>query len=327
MHPYKKIFLITLVITTSLALASCKVEVDKQEYTLEYNSKTYEGKYSGAMKNNLPQGEGKFVCGNEGDNNYFIYDGTWDSGEMKGNGTLTTNNYTVHFPKTNNNDAVDRTGAYNGVVIDGVANGEGSFSAKNDEGISFTYTGQWKDGLYNGQGKVVYDSKDKFKLDGNFENGEFKPSPAELIKMIGTLPSICAYTVSDEVFKHISENENVFVNHDTSGIEDLMKPDFSLEQFKKEHKVENPYYIKLNDLMVVNVTQGSGDEMYGYDFTEMLCQDSSIRPYRLYYLGHSDKLVEDNYFNAVVLPLDYSTYETVDGGKEWALVGWIVEIE
>lgn len=327
MHLNKRLLIISATILAVIALVSCKVKVENKEYTLEYNSKTYEGKYTGTMDNNKPSGEGKFVFGNEGDSNYFIYGGNWENGEMKGEGTLVTNNYTVHFPKSDDKDAVDRTGQYNGAVVDGIANGEGTFASTNDEGVDYTYKGQWKDGLYNGNGKVVYDSEKMVDLDGNFENGEFKPTPGEFIKMIGTNKATCYYEVSDKVLDYISNNEDVILRHEIDSSSDLIKADFSLERFKKDSVVNDPYFIELNNLMVVNVSQSSGSKSFGYDFTELLCQDSSIEPYRLYYFGHSDKLVENTYFNAIVLPLGYSTYETVSGGKAWALVGWIVKLQ
>lgn len=327
MYLNKRLLILSVTILAVFVLVSCKTKVENKEYTLEYNSKTYEGKYTGTMDNNIPSGEGKFVFGNEGDNNYFIYDGGWENGEMKGEGTLVTNNYTVHFPKNDDQEAVDRTGQYNGVVVDGIANGKGTFSSTNDEGIDYTYKGQWKDGLYNGNGKVVYDSDKMVNLEGNFENGDFKPTPGEFIKMLGTNKATCAYKVSDEVLDYISNNEDVFLGHEIDSSSDLIKSDFSLEKFKKDSVVTDPYFIELNNLMVVNVSQSSGSESFGYDFTETLCQDSSIEPYRLYYFGHSDKLVENAYFNAIVLPLGYSTYDTVDGGKAWALVGWIVKLQ
>ena len=52
----------------------------------------------------------------------------------------------VRFPHA------QRTGTYTGEMKDGLAHGQGTFSSKNDEGVQWTYTGAWENGMMNGLG-------------------------------------------------------------------------------------------------------------------------------------------------------------------------------
>jgi hypothetical protein len=63
----------------------------------------------------------------------------------------------------------DRTGIYTGEVVNGIPNGQGAFISKNPEGIMWTYTGELKDGQFNGNGIVEWESGDK--REGTYQNG------------------------------------------------------------------------------------------------------------------------------------------------------------
>ncbi len=57
---------------------------------------------------------------------------------------------TVRFPHA------QRTGTYTGEMKDGLAHGEGTFSSTNDEGIQWTYTGAWENGMMSGLGSTKW---------------------------------------------------------------------------------------------------------------------------------------------------------------------------
>lgn len=316
-----KAFLFMLAIILIFGLSSCKRHVENQEYTIEYNSKTYEGKYTGEFEHNMPVDEGKFVFGNEGDANYFIYDGHWEAGKIKGKGELITNNYTISYMGTNT------SGSYNGPVLDGFPHGEGTFSAEDEDKGRFVYSGEWKYGLYDGRGKMVFDDEYLPIYEGKYEKGSYLPTVAEFVRMIGTLKGLTPYTVSSKVFEFIDHNSMALVEHDLEALNEHITDDFSMSAFKKSRTIDEPILIRIKNLKVHQAEEVGKNEMYGYDYTGVLAQDNKISPYRLNYFGKSDKLIEGKYFDAVVLPLGYSTYETVDGGNEWAFTGWIVSIE
>lgn len=60
-----------------------------------------------------------------------------------------------------------RIGIYTGVLKNGLPEGNGSFQSKNDEGIEWIYTGEWKDGKLEGQGECKWE-------DGTEYIGDYK---------------------------------------------------------------------------------------------------------------------------------------------------------
>lgn len=62
----------------------------------------------------------------------------------------------------------DRDGIYTGEIdSNGLPNGTGSFSSQNDDGLKWTYYGEWKNGHFNGAGITKFD-------DGSCETGNYK---------------------------------------------------------------------------------------------------------------------------------------------------------
>ena len=59
-----------------------------------------------------------------------------------------------------------RTGVYDGEMEKDIPNGYGSFTARNPEGNSWTYTGEFVDGHFNGQGETKWDT-------GFYERGTY----------------------------------------------------------------------------------------------------------------------------------------------------------
>lgn len=72
-------------------------------------------------------------------------------GRAQGAAENVTKQITVHFR------GFDKTGTYTGEAINGVPNGTGSFTSVNDDQLEWTYTGQWKDGAFDGEGSTVWE--------------------------------------------------------------------------------------------------------------------------------------------------------------------------
>ena len=63
-----------------------------------------------------------------------------------------------------------RTGIYTGDIFEGVPNGNGSFTSRNPEGIYWTYTGAFREGLFHGEGVQEWDSGSR--REGTFLYGD-----------------------------------------------------------------------------------------------------------------------------------------------------------
>ena len=172
--------------------------ISNKEWKITYDGVEYTGKYTGEVKGGIPHGEGTFSF-NKDDVN-FLYEGSWEDGNMSGNGHLDTNNYTMHFSE------VDRTGDYSGATINGSPEGQGVFSAINDEGKEYTYTGEFRNGLFNGQGSRIMKDEDRMKLIGNFSEGNFCPSIIEGLNSLGSASPKFSIQSGSETEKIILDN-------------------------------------------------------------------------------------------------------------------------
>ncbi len=78
----------------------------------------------------------------------------------------------------------ERTGTYSGEVIDGIPNGKGSFTAQNDGGTGWTYTGDFYDGQFDGNGRTEWDSgqwEEGYYIENEISDGETYSADDKLI--------------------------------------------------------------------------------------------------------------------------------------------------
>lgn len=284
------------------------LQVTDMPLRIEYDGTQYDGLYTGSVNQSLPNGNGVFKY--EDRDLFFDYSGNWSNGALSGNGTLYSNDATVHFMD------LDRTGIYNGEVIDGVFCGQGTFSATNDEGIHYTYEGEWANGLWNGQGKQVYDSDDYFNRIGYFKNGDFTPTVIEYFTSYGTAKND-SYTISDLAQSFIEKHENLFTTNSNTDIQSYVDTSFSYTQFSKNPSKYGDHLFKVTGLFIFQVFEN--DNYWGRDSTHFLAYDRNYNIYSGLLLNKSDKIVENKRITLYALPLDFSTYEGVDGNKHWAL--------
>lgn len=125
---------------------------------------------------------------------------------------------------------------------DGKPDGIGTFTAKNSEGTKYTYTGEWKNGLWNGKGALYYLSKDYCDQIGTFKEGEFTPTVSEWFVSCGT-HSKESFELSDKTIKYLDKNANLFKKKQSGDLISKTKrisiSDFSYNKYKEEqHKYD-----------------------------------------------------------------------------------------
>lgn len=147
----KSIFLVLMIFISSLFILGCGSVKDKQ-MTLDLAFGSRAGTYSGNIKNDLPDGNGKFEYKNE-NNETTVFDGEFENGHFK-KGTLTIQSTKYGILKRDGEFKSDRL------------EGQGKFFVNN----KLYYEGDFKDGKPNGKGKR-YDENGKVIYEGNFENG------------------------------------------------------------------------------------------------------------------------------------------------------------
>jgi hypothetical protein len=276
-------------------------------YKLEYEGKKLEGLYSGSLFNNLPDGEGEFIYESKGD--YFEYSGGWKAGMLSGEGAVESNCFVIHFPD------VDREGEYKGEVIEGLPNGQGTFSAINDYNISYKYDGEWADGLFDGKGYLKYNSDEYWTLAGDFTKGDFTPTVADLFVAMGTVKN-SEYVVSRKEYDFINAHESYFTGKMQEIDDGFIDKSFKYEEFSKNSSSFELSIIKISGLRVAQVFES---EAYGYNSVFIIAEDSKHRVYYINMIGSAPLIVEGSRIQVVALPVDYFTYPNVAGTKIWAI--------
>lgn len=80
----------------------------------------------------------------------------------------------------------DRNGKYSGDMENGVPNGIGKFTSTNEEGTSWTYEGEFKNGHFEGEGKTTWKSG-QMEI-GTYKNDIIVPMKGDEIKTLYTSP-------------------------------------------------------------------------------------------------------------------------------------------
>lgn len=284
-------------------------------YVIEHNDTTYTGLYSGETKNGIPNGDGSFSFTKNDD--YINYSGTWTAGCFSGNGNLETNLYVINFP-----DGISRQGEYKGETLDGKASGTGVFSATNDSGNHYTYTGEFENGTFNGFGIRRFDDSSFNVEEGNFENGVFSPTPIQFFKYVGTSKDE-EYELTEKSATFLETHPDVFINTSIEGSNLEFEENFKYEAFAKNPSKFGDKLIKVPKLKVVQIFEHTG---LGYDYTFCIAQDSSYNVYYFYMLGFADDVYEGDRITLTALPLDYFTYPNTLGQSIWAIACAAVSI-
>lgn len=284
-----------------------EIDAEHFPFTLEWEGKEYSGIYSGTVKNALPDGTGIFDY--EDGIDFIKYSGGWACGKMSGNGELETNLYAVHFT-----DGVNRVGEYIGETFDGLAEGKGIINLENDDKIKYSYEGQWKNGLFDGYGTVVFDNENDPKDVGTFINGEFQPTPFEYFYSEGT--RACEpYNITSNAKNFLTTYPDIFTINSTDGYEIEFENNFQYNQYAKNPFKYGEKLIKVR-LSVVQIREGN---YWGADHTYLIGEDSARNVYTVNMYGFLENVVKGSSVNLTALPLAYYTYPNVAGVKIWAI--------
>jgi len=317
----KKLFRCCVVGTLLLCLTACggPREVSDMPYSLDYEGETLEGTYTGTTVEDLPSGEGTFTCTDE--DVTFEYTGTWEEGKMVGEGELEYSAYEM-----TSGEEVEYVGYYVGSVVDGLPSGEGSYESVEEDEYTFVYKGEWKNGRFNGQGKALFDSDEHYDRIGNFENGDFRPTPAEYFVCRGTM-DVQDYTVSDNALSFLEAYPDIFKNNTIEGTDVEIDSGFSYTAFAKNPAQYGDKLFAANNLRVVNITEV---ERYGGEYTHMILVREHSNGADVYYVnmyGFADGIYQGSYVTLTALPLDYFTYPNVENNAVWSIACAGVSVE
>lgn len=312
MKEMKKLVSFAAILTLTISLAACggPREVTDMAYSIEYREEALSGTYTGTTVENIPEGEGTFTCTDEGVT--FVYTGTWEAGAMVGEGQLEYSAYAMTV-----DEDTEYVGQYNGTVVDGLPSGEGTYESVDEDEVAFVYEGEWADGLFNGQGERLFDSDDYEKQIGNFEEGQYRPTPAEYFVCMGTIKDQ-DYEVTDNALKFMETYPDIFLNNSIEGTEVEVDTSFSYDAFAKNPSVYGDKLITVKNLYVVQIFE---KELYGEEVSFMILSNSAYGDdvYFVNMYGYAEGIYEGSYVTLTALPLDFFTYPNTADQRIWAI--------
>ena len=269
------------------------------------------GYYTGSVLNGLPDGEGGFDY-LKGES-YLSYQGAWKSGEISGEGELKSNVYVVHFQ-----NGIDRKGIYDGSVTDGIPCGYGEFNAVNSEGVHYKYSGEWNDGLFDGQGKMFFDSDDYFDHIGTFAEGEFAPTFTDLFVSLGTeAPKFDLSEKQIEMLNFFNENDKGDQweqSEFASFLAEYTYDSVKIAQYAKNPKEYQEKLLFLKNSKIVQINEY--DDFLGYDdvaFRTILTNQADTEVAYAYGIGETPEMYEGTNIHVWGYPLGSSSYESIGG--------------
>lgn len=275
-----------------------------------FNGKVYTGAYQGEQQDGKPHGTGTF----EGyyQKNKLVYTGQWLKGEMSGEGKVEADAYTLHFDITEG--VYDKTGSYVGDVVNGLPEGTGTFSTVNSKNVPWQYTGEWKNGAFNGQGTQSWEGDKYTSKVGTFTNNDFTPTASEAFAYTARSKD---YSISNKAKNALQKMTNCFTGKQKKGA----SPSYSLTDYidlNQYKKRPSDYGDKLIYVSHADVFQVLTWEIGNKTVEQILMETNDDTIYYGFYYGKSN-ITEGMHVSGYVLPMDWDTYESVDKRNIWAV--------
>jgi uncharacterized protein (TIGR02145 family) len=195
------------------------------------------GSYTGQWADNKYNGKGKLIDKNGGE-----YDGNFVNGKKQGNGKMTEGDVIIYNGQWANDlynghgelNMPTQTGdnPYIGDFVDGKKQGNGTQKYNHELGGVVTYTGQWANDEYNGQGKLIL--RDNKIQEGLFLNGIYQAIAKKTATTVKT--SVKEVTIGTQIWMA----ENVTVAKFRNG--DLIPQAKSIEEWKLAANKNQPVW-------------------------------------------------------------------------------------
>ncbi len=269
-------------------------------FETEFSGKKRTGEYTGENDNGTPNGKGTFVSAD--DLPALVYEGNWADGKPAGEGHLKDEGFTIRFYEEERGE-FDRVGSYDGDTLDGIPKGQGKYTAVNDEGVKWTYTGEFANGTFNGYGEQVWESDDATKYKGIFVDGTYNLTTSNILISFAEAFNT---TISETGINFLTEHNNYF-RAKTDIDPALVRDDWKLSAFKAAPQNYNDKLILLSNTPVLEVAETGTDMGHGLVF-----QDEIGTLYLAICFSKQEYNAGDVIEEAYYLPLNMFNSEGVD---------------
>ena len=266
------------------------------------------GFYTGSVAGGVMDGQGVFRCES---GRVLRYEGGFQKGEPGGSGMLSDNGFLCL-----NGDEKDR-GRFEGSTLNGLPEGQGAFRGRNSENIDYSYTGSWAGGLFDGEGKLVYQSELYYDRIGHFTAGKFSPTGMELLDCLGTAGF--RFTMSDktrtyiEKFPELLKRETLLKKCEEFEYRGEYNLYLNFPNFMSEpERFEGAFMYVFNDKILYRHTVTA----FGEDCPVGIYVGANAlyaEPVVCFFLGSCSSFDSANVFNCYGIPLGKTGYTNANG--------------
>lgn len=208
-------------------------------------------------------------------------------------------------------------GQYTGQVLDGIPDGTGTFTCQNDEGVTWSYSGEFKNGQFHGKGETVWDTG--WRECGTYTEGLFTPNTFELFDSISEVGDP-AYSISEANQAFMENNLELFpveTEDAKASMDTLIQADLTYPMMTKTlDGLEG----KLYHCASAQATQVFQDVVFGHTITSIICMDSDYNFYYICYDGTLPDVYDGTPIEFVGLPVSASGFSNVGGGTTNVIV-------
>lgn len=216
--------------------------------------------------------------------------------------------------ENNTTSSYEINGIYSGETIKKIPNGQGTFEGDiNQDGTTWKYVGEFKDGTFNGQGKM-FDSEGEETNIGTYTDGLFTPTDIERYTNYQKISLDGNCDIINKSKKFIQEYGNLFPCTDENLKYEAVELSDDSINYKQLIKNIDQYGDKLfteNNLIVYQIFE---NKYWGKTFTWILAGDIEGNAYAIIYNGSLD-IYENDKIQIRALPLTSSYFDNVAGGQ------------
>ena len=286
--------------------------------TLLWDGGEYSGIYSGTIYQGKPSETGSF-SGSNAAGQHLFWEGGWHDGAPSGEGTLQADKLVTRV------EGVSLAGTYSGEGRDGAPAGEGTFCGANAEGISFTYEGQWENGLMDGRGTLRYDSDIYYTRLGTFTEGSYAPTWLDCFETLGTYEP--EFTLTDGQRELIAQYPSLWqrashTNFSNSEYRSAADRELTLQKCFDDPQsfLDDPRWMCIYSLRVISWEYGPVTEN-GMIMTRVTAADGMYTmPVRVIVPERLPSVKQGWRLNVYAIPIAVSEYTTVLGQRQKCLV-------
>lgn len=205
---------------------------------------------------------------------------------------------------------MEKTGTFSGTLVDGVPSGEGTFKSQNSEGEAWTYSGNFENGTFNGQGTTVWSD---YEQSGTFTDGLFTPTKREFFAH-ATYGRFGKYTLTEDATAYLDAHPDFFpatTEETISAVKNTVDNAITYPMLTKSIANNSSTLIHIKDVTVLQIFE---DGLVGHTLTSALLADADYNYYQLVYDGALPDVLTNDVITVDALPIASSGFDNVSGG-------------